>query len=235
MLRERPIFLGGQGGMVGPLRLGYGNVIAAGTILRNDVAEENKLVIGKSYTGSVTSFTPNQYSGLSRLVSGNVLYLANLLALEEWYTQVRRSFFRKQELGEWIYQGALEKLAMAKTERLTRLKLMAAKMLESMTKDRPDSASAARKKEFHEKNTALCDLFQDPAPSSRTGEMKEAFLDRFQAYGSSGDRVYIEAIKSLPDDTARMGTDWLQQIVADLCQQAAALLPALKLFGKVTV
>ena len=78
MLRERPVFLGGQGGMVGPLRVGYGNVIAAGTILRNDVTEENKLVVGKSYTGSVTNFTPNQYSGLSRLVSNNVLYLANL-------------------------------------------------------------------------------------------------------------------------------------------------------------
>jgi bifunctional UDP-N-acetylglucosamine pyrophosphorylase/glucosamine-1-phosphate N-acetyltransferase len=235
MLRERPIFLGGQGGMVGPLRLGYGNVIAAGAILRNDVTEENKLVVGKSYTGSVTPFSPNQYSGLSRLVSGNVLYLANLMALEEWYTQVRRNFFRKQELGEWIYQGALEKLAMAKAERLTRLKLMAAKMPESMTKDRPDSASAARKKEFHEKITALCEFFLDQGASPKTIELKEAFLNRFQAYVRSADRGYIEAIKSLPDDTAKMGTDWLQQILADLCQQATALLPALKLFGKVAV
>jgi bifunctional UDP-N-acetylglucosamine pyrophosphorylase / glucosamine-1-phosphate N-acetyltransferase len=232
MLRERPIFLGGQGGMVGPLRLGYGNVIAAGTILRNDVTEENKLVVGKSYTGSVTPFSPNQYSGLSRLVSGNVLYLANLMALEEWYTQVRRNFFRKQELGEWIYQGALEKLAMAKAERLTRLKLMAAKMPESMIKDRPDSASAARKKEFHEKITALCEFFLDQGASPKTIELKEAFLNRFQAYVRSGDRGYIEAIKSLPDDTAKMGTDWLQQITADLCQQATALLPALKLFRR---
>ena len=232
MLRERPIFLGGQGGMVGPLRLGYGNVIAAGTILRNDVTEENKLVVGKSYTGSVTAFSPNQYSGLSRLVSGNVLYLANLMALEEWYTQVRRNFFRKQELGEWIYQGALEKLAMAKAERLTRLKLMAAKMPESMTKNRPDCASVARKKEFHEKITALCEFFLDQGASPKTIELKEAFLNRFQAYVRSGDRGYIEAIKSLPDGTAKMGTDWLQQIIADLCQQTTALLPALKLFRR---
>jgi len=63
--------------MVGPLRVGYGNVIAAGTILRNDVTEENKLVIGKSYSGSIANFTANQYSSASRLVSSNVLYLAN--------------------------------------------------------------------------------------------------------------------------------------------------------------
>jgi bifunctional UDP-N-acetylglucosamine pyrophosphorylase / glucosamine-1-phosphate N-acetyltransferase len=232
MLRERPIFLGGQGGMVGPLRVGYGNVIAAGAILRNDVTDENKLVIGKSYTGSVTPFTPNQYSGISRLVSSNALYLANLLALEEWYTRVRLDFFQKQELGEWIYQGALEKLAMAKEERLNRLKLMAGKMPDSMRRDKADSASGARKKEFHEKIVPLCELFLEKTASPKTIERKEAFLNAFQVLGRSGDTNYIETIKSLPDDTARKGTDWLQQIVIDLCEQAASLLPALKLFRK---
>ncbi|HEX9911104.1 MAG TPA: hypothetical protein VGA86_09470 [Desulfatiglandales bacterium] len=232
MLRERPVFLGGQGGMVGPLRVGYGNVIAAGTILRNDVTEENKLVIGKSYKGSVTNFTANQYSGLSRLVSSNVLYLANLLALEEWYTQVRWDFFRKQELGEAIYRGALEKLAMSKEERITRLKAMAAKMPESMRRDKQDSASAARKKEFHDRIKALCELFLEKAASSKTIEMKDAFVSSFQGQARSGDRGYIETISNLPDNIAKMGVDWLQQIIADLCRQAAGLLPALKLFRK---
>jgi UDP-N-acetylglucosamine/UDP-N-acetylgalactosamine diphosphorylase len=232
MLREKPIFLGGQGGMVGPLRVGYGNVIAAGAVLRSDVTEENKLVIGKSYTGSVINFTPNQYSGLSRLVSSNVLYLANLLALEEWYTHVRRDFFRKQDLGESVYQGALEKLSMAKEERLNRLKLMAAKMPESMRKDKPESASAARKKEFHEKIIPLCDLFLEKPVSPEAMEAKEAFLKGFQALGQSGDASYIETIRGLPDDTAKKGTDWLQQFVSDLCRRAAALLPGLKLFRR---
>jgi bifunctional UDP-N-acetylglucosamine pyrophosphorylase/glucosamine-1-phosphate N-acetyltransferase len=232
MLRERPVFLGGQGGMVGPLRVGYGNVIAAGTILRNDVTEENKLVVGKSYTGTVTHFTPNQYAGLSRLVSSNVLYLANLLALEQWYTQVRRGFFRNQELGEWIYRGALEKLSMAKQERISRLKLMASKMPESMRRDKPEGASAARKKEFHEKMTPLAELLLHPAASPETVELREAFLKSFHALGRTGERSYIETIKSLPDDTAKMGSDWLQHIIADLCREATALLPALKLFRK---
>jgi bifunctional UDP-N-acetylglucosamine pyrophosphorylase / glucosamine-1-phosphate N-acetyltransferase len=232
MLKERPVFLGGQGGMVGPLRVGYGNVIAAGTILRNEVVEENKLVVGKSYTGSVTNFTPHQYTGLSRLVSSNVLYLANLLALKEWYTEVRRDFFRQQELGEWIYQGALEKLAMAKEERISRLKLTAAKMPLSLRRDRPESASAARKKEFHEKITALCEVFLHQTASLKTAEMKEAFLNSFQAHGGNGGKSYIETIKSLPGDAAKLGTDWLQQIIVEVCQQATTLLPALKLFRK---
>lgn len=232
MLRERPIFLGGQGGMVGPLRVGYGNVIAAGAILRSDVTEENKLVVGKSYTGSVINFTPIQYSGLSRLIASNILYLSDLLALEEWYTHVRRDFFRKQEFGELIYQGALEKLAMAKEERLSRLKLMAAKMPESMRRDKPDSASAARKKEFHEKLAPLCELFLKKSFSPKTIESKEVFLNAFQSLRRNGDSSYIETVKSLDDDTARRGTGWLQQCVDDLCRQAAALLPALRLFRK---
>ncbi len=36
MLNQPAIFLGGQGGMVGPLRMGYGNVVAANSVLRND-------------------------------------------------------------------------------------------------------------------------------------------------------------------------------------------------------
>jgi len=33
MLREEPIFLGGQGGIVGPLQIAYGTVIPAGVNL----------------------------------------------------------------------------------------------------------------------------------------------------------------------------------------------------------
>ncbi|MCK7504346.1 MAG: hypothetical protein MZV70_09845 [Desulfobacterales bacterium] len=44
MLNQPPIFLGGQGGMVGPLRMGYGNVVAAGSILRQDYPQNNQLI-----------------------------------------------------------------------------------------------------------------------------------------------------------------------------------------------
>jgi len=65
MLNQPPIFLGGQGGIVGPLRLGYGNVVAAGTILRQDFKEENKLIVGKPHRGAVLDFNPYAYPGLS--------------------------------------------------------------------------------------------------------------------------------------------------------------------------
>src|SRR5512139_3792542 len=44
MLDQPPIFLGGQGGAVGPVRVGYGTVVAAGSVLLEDVLEDGKLV-----------------------------------------------------------------------------------------------------------------------------------------------------------------------------------------------
>ena len=44
MLKQPPVFLGGQGGLVGPCRLAFGTVVAAGTICRKDQLEENHLV-----------------------------------------------------------------------------------------------------------------------------------------------------------------------------------------------
>src|SRR5512135_784244 len=66
MLNNPPIFLGGQGGMVGPLRMGYGNVVAAGSVLRADVDMENKLILSWRHPGKVVDLIPRAYPDLSR-------------------------------------------------------------------------------------------------------------------------------------------------------------------------
>src|SRR5512136_1285216 len=65
MLNNPPIFLGGQGGMVGPLRMGYGNVVAAGSVLRADYMAENKLIIGKTHSAMMIDIKRHDYPGLS--------------------------------------------------------------------------------------------------------------------------------------------------------------------------
>src|SRR5512136_1408054 len=92
MLNKPPIFLGGQGGMIGPLRMSYGNVVAAGSILREDVGTEKQLIVSKSHSGKVVDLIPRAYPSLSRVVENNVIYIANVIALEQWYLHVRRMF-----------------------------------------------------------------------------------------------------------------------------------------------
>ena len=46
MLNCRPIVLGGQGGLVGPVRIGYGCMTAAGSIIRKDELKNDRMLIG---------------------------------------------------------------------------------------------------------------------------------------------------------------------------------------------
>jgi bifunctional UDP-N-acetylglucosamine pyrophosphorylase/glucosamine-1-phosphate N-acetyltransferase len=232
MLNQRPIFLGGQGGMVGPLRLGYGNVVAAGTILRRDYPEENKLIMDKSYRGAVTAYIPNRYSGLSRMVRNNMLYLANLVALEIWYRKVRRPFFEEQRFGKFIYQGALEKFTLAKTERIKRLQVMAERLPASAQRDEGRGPKAEGKKEFRRKMDDLSALFTRDLSAPSAEEQGGPFLTAFHDLRKLRRGTYLETIKSLPRPLSEEGTKWLQGVVDGLCQEAAAMLPALKLFKK---
>ena len=51
MLDQPPIFLGGQGGIVGPLALAFGTVTAAGTICRRDEERPGRLIFGGALKG----------------------------------------------------------------------------------------------------------------------------------------------------------------------------------------
>ena len=60
MLNRQPIFLGGQGGLVGPCRLNFGITVAAGTIVRKDEIRENRLVFGGEGKGGNVPFEPGK-------------------------------------------------------------------------------------------------------------------------------------------------------------------------------
>jgi bifunctional UDP-N-acetylglucosamine pyrophosphorylase / glucosamine-1-phosphate N-acetyltransferase len=227
MLRERPIFLGGQGGMVGPLRVNFGNVIAAGAILRNDVAAEGRLVIGKGYNEAATLFTPLLYHGFSRMITNNLFFLANLTALRQWYIHVRRDCAFPGEFGELLYRGALQKISMAVQERTSRLLQLAAKMPEALRVNRPDSPAAVLKKEFHEKGEEVCGLYSRESDPVSVAEARERFLTRLHDFRqTAGAGAYTEVIQGLPIETARLGTEWLQRIVSERCERARELLPS---------
>ena len=114
--RERRIFLGGSGGMIGPRRVGFGAVAAAGQVVRHDVPED-RLVLR----------TPPRISrklGADRLDGAgrrrkNVDYIANLVALRSFYRAVRRP--RAAALHAPVIDAALETLDLAVQERVDRL------------------------------------------------------------------------------------------------------------------
>lgn len=229
VMLDRPrIFLGGQGGAVGPVRLGYGTVVAAGSIVRHDVPTDGRLVVSGSGRSFDRERIPRAYPDLARLVRNNLVYLANLAALEQWYRHVRQPFFAAQELGVLVYEGALGVLATARRERTTRLLAMAGKV--APTDD--------GRRSLCERAGDVCALFDADPPA----EGRDAFLTALEASlsgpddaGSPADRTdYTGSIQALPGAVSALGTAWLQQVVDGLCTQAGELLQPLAVFNDAT-
>lgn len=214
MLDQPPIFLGGQGGTVGPVHTGFGTVVGAGSILRTDVDDDGLLVLQGVHRDLRRPRARESYRGLRRLVERNLDYLASLVALGSWYRWVRKPFFDAQELGPFVYAGALDALASARTERTKRLHAMIGKV----------SADVPGAQQLQAVARDLIDSFAptDAAPPS-------VFLDLLQASAHEG-TPYVTAIQALPADAKLAGTAWLDTIIDGLRAQSRAMVPDLGLF-----
>ena len=229
MLNQPPIFLGGQGGIVGPLRIGYGSVVAAGSILRKDYPQGRQLIVSPPQASSVRDFLPAAYPHFRRRVENNILYLANLKALEAWYTGVRKPFLETQEFGALLCLGALEILSSASAERLKRLKAMAQKAASCAgLEHQPEIAGERRALVDH--LSAIEGLFSAPIRNDILRKAQEAFLEDFSKSRGNGRTNYLETIQSLPVDVSAKGVQWLASIVDDLCKRTAAMVPSMNLF-----
>lgn len=232
MLNQPAIFLGGQGGIVGPVRMGYGNVVAAGSVLRNDFPEDNKLIVGKTHSPKIINFAPRAYANLHRIVGNNVIYIANLMALEEWYVHVRRPFFDAQEFGRLIYAGLLDKLTLAKNERMKRLQVLAEKVKPSSGDGAEIKRDLAGRKEFHEKFVEIEKLFAGGIQDDAAEKIRDDFLSDFDKVMRGGETNYIAVIQGLPAHISGKGTLWLQKIVDTFCEKAKTIVPSLNIFGR---
>jgi UDP-N-acetylglucosamine/UDP-N-acetylgalactosamine diphosphorylase len=228
MLNQPPIFLGGQGGIIGPARLGFGNVVAAGSVLHHDYPGDNQLIFEQAPAGSVKNYRQAAYPGIGRVVKNNILYLANLTALEMWYTHIRKPFLEAQPFGLLLYAGVLEQLAAGKKERLKRLKAMAQKAVAS-GKDVP------ARQELHDQIKMIENLFTGKIPDvlSRTDPSREIFLNDFEKIAGGNRTNYIETIQGMPAAVSSKGVAWLSGIVDALAQKAAHAVPSMALIKKI--
>jgi UDP-N-acetylglucosamine/UDP-N-acetylgalactosamine diphosphorylase len=86
-LRERRIFLGGAGGLVGPGKVGYGSVTAAGQVVRRPVAAERMVL---EPTPALDRPMPRaKLDPLQPRLRRNLEYIGQLVALRAWYRHVR--------------------------------------------------------------------------------------------------------------------------------------------------
>ncbi|NMD41423.1 MAG: UDP-N-acetylglucosamine pyrophosphorylase [Deltaproteobacteria bacterium] len=231
MLNQPAIFLGGQGGIVGPVRMGFGNVVAAGTVLREDCLADSRLIPGRSTSGKVKEYRSALYPNLIRVAENNIIYLANLAALSEWYVHVRKQFLDGQEFGPLIHAGLLDRLSSARKERLKRYEAFARR---ASAADPSGSEETRRlRKELGgtvDKIQALCE--DKGVPDSPAAASRDTFLAAMERARQGGPGSYIETIQALPAEVSSAGTRWLRGVVEHFCAEASRAMPGLRLFGK---
>jgi bifunctional UDP-N-acetylglucosamine pyrophosphorylase/glucosamine-1-phosphate N-acetyltransferase len=230
MLDQPPIFLGGQGGMVGPLRIDYGTVITAGTVWRRD-STGAKLLHGGEGRPLRQDYQAGSYGDIRKKVYNNIAYIANLLALQQWYLHVRSPFFRKREMGEALMAGALDLIESAIGERIKQLRVFSEKMHKSVALGKSQGGGEEdmlrRQLELAEKWPELEACFQAPLEAGDVMRYRDTFLDMFLKQGRPSDD-YIAVIKALNAEARQAGTQWLQRIVDLVSGRALAVMPSFR-------
>lgn len=210
MLNQPPIFLGGQGGMVGPCRFTFGVTTAAGIIVRKNELNPNRLIFGYGdvqRTSACNSKKPQKKSNRA-LINANIIYIANLVALRHWYRHIRALFVGNLFSAE-LYAGLCLTLEKNINERILRLKEYAlAHMYNGENVDWGDFEAVFAA------NDDLCDF------NDLCGDFKLKLNSLI-----TGDKTYIDTIKSLDEDTADIGSAWLQIIVDNVVARALNSFP----------
>ncbi|MGA4670965.1 UDP-N-acetylglucosamine pyrophosphorylase [Propionibacteriaceae bacterium Y1923] len=214
LVDQPPIFLGGQGGAVGPVRTGFGVVVGAGAVLRDDIDEDGVLVLPDQVAGLRRPNRRHRYRRLNLLLEKNLGYIASLVALENWYTQVRSLFFAKQGFGAEVLAGALGVLESGRDERVKRVKALVAKI---------DPEDDARRELVENADALVAGAGSLSAPGP--GEVVEYLAA--QAEQGAG---YLAAIGSLDESQKAAVTAWLSEVIDQVCRRAAGAAPLLGLF-----
>jgi UDP-N-acetylglucosamine/UDP-N-acetylgalactosamine diphosphorylase len=231
MLNQKPIFLGGQGGLVGPCRLEFGTITAAGTICRKDQLQSGYLVFEAKGKSRNIPFTFGMYPGIKRIVFNNIVYIANLLALKQWYDHVRSQFI-SNDFPEFLLDALKEKLAMAVDERIARLKTLSRKMptsvkiYQQITKESASSRILKQKKEFYNKWTEIEDHFMSLMNKDVNEKLRDMFLETIRLGIINNGYDYISVIKELKSEDRNNGTRWLQSIVDHIVECVLKIVPS---------
>jgi UDP-N-acetylglucosamine/UDP-N-acetylgalactosamine diphosphorylase len=207
MLNQRPNFLGGQGGMVGPVRLDYGITVAAGTILRKDELRPDRLIFGGAGQGGNVEFRTGRFSGTGRIIKNNLIFIANLLALKVWYREAR-SLFVGERFPEPLLAGLILNIRKAIDERTKRLKELGEKL------------AASGDALLLERWPAIEQILAARNEHRGNDRLRESFQENISKAVESAGKDYISVIKGLSGEESGQGTAWLQGIVDETVEAA---------------
>ncbi len=232
LLNQPPIFLGGQGGLVGPCRLAYGTTVAAGTIVRKDELRPGRLLFGGLSNDGNMPYRPGSFGNECRVVVNNIVYIANLMALNQWYRHVRSQFISK-DFSKMLLAGLKEKLNRAIAERIHRFEGFCHKIKEDPAGaiNSPRSkktATVKQRQELFANWSQLKDVFEQFKAETGDERCRDAFLETVRKGILNRGPDYIAVIQQLLPSEGDLATAWLQGIVDPVVKGALNIIPSFK-------
>ena len=220
LLRSRPVFVGGQCGLVGPLHVDFGAVLAAGSVARRDVAGD-RVQWETAENGVIEGFDPEIYTGLRRKFLTTARLVGNLWALDAWYGAVRLPSAADHEKP--LYEAARDQLRLHVAERVKRLTKIIDKLERSIEKSSAsgDAGLIARHAEHRrliEKRRELRDVLTN-GPEDFSAP--EAFTSQYEKARAA--RPHLDAVRAVDNSAANQAGDWLGKLAEGYASRVAKL------------
>lgn len=214
MLDSKPIFLGGQGGLVGPVKIEYGCTSAAGSIIRKSEERPDRLILGGKFKDMSIPRQYDVYTNVTHIFNQNIEYIANLLALYFWYIYIRPLFNRNDILYTELNRGLQDNLLYCINDRLKRLEVFCEKLKKSKKILENESQTDQTKKiqshidAMNRFQTAANKVNETLSNLNLSGS-GESFIKLMES--KSKDNGYISCIQNLNDSEKQLGIKWLSE------------------------
>ena len=216
MLKSKPIFLGGQGGIVGPVRIGYGCITAAGSIIRKNEFKNDCLLSSGLFKEMSIPWQVNIYTNISHIFNNNIYYISGLISLKYWYKYVRK-LFSYDDLSKSLIKGAIAILDTCIKERIFQFEIfckklkLSRKILLSKIKDKKSQSVLLHDKAIDQLKPAI-ELFHNKLNCDSIDKTGEQFIDSIVKKINPTNKKYIEIIQTLDLDECKQGSKWLFDI-----------------------
>ncbi len=222
LLRSTPVFVGGNSGLVSPVSVGFGAVVAAGSIVRHNVGP-NCVHVEAARSQEEQSFDRERYALLGRKFVQTARLVGTLHALDAWYEYVRLPF--AEDYQKPLYEAARRQITHHIAERSRRLQKIIHKLDRSLTKwDQSSGDTSARPIAEHRllmenrEDIAQALIESDTLPPSTQA------VEAYQTQDAKDD--YVSRIRGVDDAAAATFSEWLGAVAAQSVDRMRKLVGA---------
>ena len=164
-------------------------------------------------------FKPGGYRNLKRILGHNFNYIGNLLALWQWYDNIR-SLFIGPQYPELLAAGLKKTLQRGIDERIRQLGRLKGKIEDTL----PGDTTAGIEARFCNQWDNIADMLTDLQDYQGTSQLKDQFQEIVDQVIQIHGKMYTQCIKGLTADQSGIGTQWLQSILDHVTEQVASII-----------